>query len=125
MQQSWAADNLGINPRLRARRQARRTQRGGYTNPGEFKIMRKQRGGTATANPGDILQQAVANAVMGGKRYAARQAKRAKRHFNLQKRQEKSARMRRKIQEGGGIGRKNRNLRQPVNHMPVVYQYHQ
>ncbi|CAB3978624.1 Hypothetical predicted protein [Paramuricea clavata] len=84
--------------------------------------IRRQRGGSTTFNPGDILQQAVTDAVVNGKRYAARQVKRAKRHATRARRKERRVRTQRsgiiKKQEGGGV-------RKPINHLPVVYQYHQ
>ncbi|CAB4007359.1 Hypothetical predicted protein [Paramuricea clavata] len=96
--------NPGINPYAGRPRRIRRYN---------------QRGGTTVPNPGDLLQQAVTNAVVNGKRYAARQLKRAKRYKARQKRQQKKPII---TQEGGRV---RVGLRKPVNHMPVVYQYHQ
>ncbi|CAB3983353.1 Hypothetical predicted protein [Paramuricea clavata] len=105
LRSSWDRQiNPGINPYAGGRRRIKR-----------------QRGGSSVPNPGDILQQAVANAVVNGKRYAARQMKRVKHKAARAKRKDRRSRIQRTRtvnQEGGGV-------RKPINHMPVVYQYHQ
>ncbi|CAB3997396.1 Hypothetical predicted protein [Paramuricea clavata] len=102
--------NRGINPYAGKPQRIRRNNQSGAGLPN-------------MPNPGDLLQRAVTDAVVNGKRYAARQAKRAKRLKTRTRRANAKIIMQKKRsirkQEGGRVRRK------PVNHMPVVYQYHQ
>ncbi|CAB3995172.1 Hypothetical predicted protein [Paramuricea clavata] len=109
--------NPGINPYAGRPRRIRRHQRGGGLPAAPI-----------VSNPGDLLQRAVTNAVVAGQKFGARQIKKAKRVKARTRRINTRAIMRkqtsaRRVQEGGrlhpGGGRK------PINHMPVVYQYHQ
>ncbi|CAB3980301.1 Hypothetical predicted protein [Paramuricea clavata] len=113
--------NLGINPYAgRPQRIRRNNQRGAGLPTAPI-----------VANPGDLLQRAVTDAVMGGKRFAARQMKKAKRAKAKTRRlnaraimQKHKSSTRRVVQEGGRL-QESRRTRKPINHMPVVYQYHQ
>ncbi|CAB3977258.1 Hypothetical predicted protein [Paramuricea clavata] len=110
--------NPGIFPDATRRRPRRSRQYGGTVAPP-----------TGQKPPGlrigDILQNAVASAVLKGQNVVKRKTRKVKSYTLERKKQVERMKERQRrgaTQKGGRIASGGRK---PINHMPVVYQYHQ